>query len=396
MRCRERRVLLAVLARTRAATSSGAPPAMPRSYLAAASVAPALAWLAFAAGGCTSTSAPTGAGSAAAPPSGLGCEAAALRLAPDAVIAVVDGKSVTAKELPPELARAEREALHSYCNAIANFRKRALEDAVETTLVAKASGGQPAEKWLDEQVAKEAGAAPTEEALKAFYEAEKPDDAPSWADIDKDLVRETYEKIQKRKARAAIISRLRNTAKVDVKLPDVAPPAVKVVLPAHVPTVGPADAKVTVLEFADFQCPYCARGAQVLTSLKAKFAGKSVRFGFINFPLESIHPQARAAAEHAQCANKQGKFWGVHDIFFANQGELTGSLPALAGRGGAALAELDACMKSSATKAEVDAQLKLGDELGVTGTPTFVVDGRKIEEWSPDQLEQLISDALSR
>ncbi len=144
---------------------------------------------------------------------------------------------------------------------------------------------------------------------------------------------------------------------------------------ADAPTLGRADAPVTIVEFSDYQCPFCQRFfATTLAELKKEYVetGK-VRYVFRDFPLE-MHAQARKAAEAAHCAGEQGKYWEMHDVLFQNQRALTP--PQLADHArlvGLDGATFDACLSSGRHAARVDRGLADGAAAGVQGTPGFVI-----------------------
>jgi protein-disulfide isomerase len=161
------------------------------------------------------------------------------------------------------------------------------------------------------------------------------------------------------------------------------------------PTFGPDDAKVTVVAFSDFQCPYCSKAATVITQLKEKYSGR-VRIVFRQFPL-SFHKQARLAAEAALAANAQGKFWEFHDRLFQNQSQLERpGLETTAKELGLNMATFKKALDTNAYAAAVDADMKLGEEVMVSGTPTMFVNGKRIAD--PTNFESLakqIDDALA-
>jgi protein-disulfide isomerase len=140
------------------------------------------------------------------------------------------------------------------------------------------------------------------------------------------------------------------------------------------PAFGPKDAKVTIVEFSDFQCPFCSRAANVANQVKEKYDGK-VRFVFRQFPL-SFHNNAHVAAEAALAANAQGKFWPYHDKLFANQQALDReSLEKFAKETGLNVDTLKKALDDKTYAATVDAELKLGEEVAVDGTPTMFLNG---------------------
>jgi len=167
------------------------------------------------------------------------------------------------------------------------------------------------------------------------------------------------------------------------------------------PSFGaPAGAPVSLVVFGDFECPYCKEEANVLRqNIPATFPDK-VRVYFLDFPLESIHPWSRAAAIAGRCVLKQGEsaFWKYHDWIYDKQTEVTpenysAKLTEWAGQSGMDSVQLGRCVESKATDAEVTRTQEMGRALGVDGTPTLYLNGRKLmdqyAQWST--LQQLIS-----
>ena len=128
------------------------------------------------------------------------------------------------------------------------------------------------------------------------------------------------------------------------------------------PAVGPADAPVTLIEFADFQCPYCARALPVIAEVRERFPTQ-LRVVFKHMPLDSIHPYARPAARAAVCAEKQDKFWPYHDVLFQNVRALgTDQLRAHADTAGLDLAAFDACLATPEPDARRQRRFRGGQE----------------------------------
>jgi len=142
------------------------------------------------------------------------------------------------------------------------------------------------------------------------------------------------------------------------------------------PMLGRADAPVTLVEFSDYQCPFCQRFfATTLSALKKHYVdtGK-VRYVFRDFPLDQMHPQARKAAEAAHCAVEQGKYWEMHEVLFQNQRTLAPpQLTVHARTVGVDGSKFDECLSSGRPAARVERGLADGAAVGVQGTPTFVV-----------------------
>jgi protein-disulfide isomerase len=162
------------------------------------------------------------------------------------------------------------------------------------------------------------------------------------------------------------------------------------------PAFGPADAKVTIVEFSDFQCPFCSRAADAAHKVKEKY-GDKVRFVFRQFPL-SFHKDAHTAAEASLAANAQGKFWEFHDKLFANQQKL--DRPALEGYAKELGLNVDKFKKSLDSKefaATVDSEMKLGEEVAVNGTPTMFLNGARIADPTNfDAISTQIDEALKK
>ena len=142
------------------------------------------------------------------------------------------------------------------------------------------------------------------------------------------------------------------------------------------PALGNADAPITIVEFSDYQCPFCKRhSTNTLAALKASYidTGK-VRYVFRGFPLDSIHPYARKAAEAAHCAGDQGKFWDMHDVMFTNQGELMqDNLKGFARDMKLDVDVFNACLDGGKYAKTVEADVAAGSAAGVTGTPKFFI-----------------------
>ncbi len=142
------------------------------------------------------------------------------------------------------------------------------------------------------------------------------------------------------------------------------------------PVKGPANARITLVEFSDFQCPYCSQAVLELEAVQKAFPN-DVKLIFKQFPLSQIHPQATLAAQAALAAHAQGKFWPLHDRMFANHTKLTReNLLAWAKEIGCDMAKFTADMDSAKTKEQVARDLDQGEAVGVEGTPTVFVNGK--------------------
>jgi protein-disulfide isomerase len=161
------------------------------------------------------------------------------------------------------------------------------------------------------------------------------------------------------------------------------------------PQIGPDNAKVTIVEFSDFQCPYCKRFRDETLNVLVEKYGDDIRFVYRDYPLPS-HPQAQKAAEAAECADEQGKFWEMHDLLYSNQESLSDDLyTVFAAQLGLDTQKFNDCLSSNKYAEEVAADLQDGQAYGVTGTPTFFVNGQVLVGAQPvSAFEALIDQEL--
>jgi len=168
-------------------------------------------------------------------------------------------------------------------------------------------------------------------------------------------------------------------------------------VPGFGPARGAANAPVTVIEFSDFQCPFCVRTVPEIQKLLATYP-EQVRVVYRQLPLNSIHPQAQAAAEASLCANDQGKFWEMHDSLFALDGKLQDSSYAdLAAKLGLKTEDFATCMNQHTHAKTVDADTAAADIAGATGTPYLLINGRSLNgAASFHDMAMLVEDELVR
>ncbi|MDF0675610.1 MAG: thioredoxin domain-containing protein [Nitrospira sp.] len=176
--------------------------------------------------------------------------------------------------------------------------------------------------------------------------------------------------------RRALLVQLRRNAEIRVNLPQPELPVLNV-SPDDDPWTGTAQAPVTIVEFSDFECPYCKRSVAVLKELLAKYPGK-LKLVYRDFPGPN-HQQALSAAQAAQCAAEQSRFWVYHDALFTRQAPTTAwNFSSLAEDLGLHQSPFNACMKENRYREEVLKDLRDGLKLGVTSTPTFFINGRPL------------------
>lgn len=196
-------------------------------------------------------------------------------------------------------------------------------------------------------------------------------------------------------ARQAFISKLMESNPPKVNLPTPEPPRVADVSPDDDPAKGPADAKVTIVEFSDFQCPACRQAHFALNEVLDKY-GDQVKFVYRDFPLMGKHPDAMPAAIAATCAGEQGKYWEMHDELFKAKSLAGDDLKNIAGRLGVDLQKFASCMEEPGRAEEVKKDMKDGQLYGVNSTPTFYVNGYLVVGANVAEINRLIERELGK
>jgi protein-disulfide isomerase len=258
--------------------------------------------------------------------------------------------------------------------------RRALE------LEAKARGVKPAVVLADIKVPDV-----TEEETRRFYEENKSRTSESFEQLQLEIIRHLAHEHNDDATRdfySALRARHGITALLD---------PYRLTVDATGPSRGKADAPVTIVEFADFQCPYCREAEDALHRIMSRHPDE-VRLVFHNMPFPSLHPNAIVAAEAGVCAERQGMFWPMHDAMFENQKALSeGALKDTARRLGLQVQGFSACLADPGTNGKLDADKKAAEELNVTGTPYFFINGRPVYgSVPPERFESIISDELRR
>lgn len=239
------------------------------------------------------------------------------------------------------------------------------------------------EKHVNTAIVKE----PSEEALRVYYEGV--DSTESFEALRSKIVDAIHDR-RIAKAKTAYIAGLRTSAKILLRLP---PPRAPLSM-TDTPSRGPATAQVTLLEYADYECPYCQQIQPALNKIEQEFKG-TVAFAYKDFPL-NIHSNAEKAAEGSQCARLQGKYWEYHDLLASTKQLDPAALKAHARTLHLDTAAFDKCIDGGETADTVKAFQKEAEKLGVQGTPTFFVNGRAITgNVNYDKLRAVIEEELS-
>jgi len=167
---------------------------------------------------------------------------------------------------------------------------------------------------------------------------------------------------------------------------------VKVAIGDHIR--GDVNAPITIVEFSDFQCPYCSRFHDTMNEVMENYPNE-VKWVYKHFPLDSIHPTAREAAEASECAGEQNKFWEYNDELFDNQSKIRSSyFPKVAESVGLNLEQFNQCLDSGKYADKVEEDYQEGIELGVRGTPGGFINGEEIGGAQPYSVLSEIIDGL--
>jgi len=305
------------------------------------------------------------------------------------VMAVVGGSEITeeevAKSVAGELQRVNRERYE--------ILEKGLDSLVTTRLLeleAEAKGIS-VDELLDEAVESKVEP-PSQEQIDAFYESRK-----GQIRQPKEAVEERIGQFLTQQQQQTALAEFIDELKVKYGFESRLEPLRISVDFAGFPARGPENAPVTIVEFSDFECPYCSRVIPTLEQVLETY-GDRVRLVFRQFPLNNIHPNAQKAAEASLCANDQGKFWEMHDLMFKEQKSL--ELEQLKEK--AARLELDVeafneCIDSSQYAEAVMSDLEAGSQVGVSGTPALFINGRFLSGAQPfEQLAAVIDAELAR
>ena len=279
------------------------------------------------------------------------------------VVANVGGVKVTMAELEQEESAKLLSAHYQYYQA----QTKALNDLIDKKLLEQKAKSEnlTVDQLVDRDI-KSQVTDPTEDQLKVYYEGLETDQ-PYEAVRGKIL--DQVRMLRTQKARSTYLKTLRVQTTVYITL---APPRANVDT-QNAQVMGPDKPTVTLVEFADYECPYCQKVAADVKKLQADF-GTRVAFLYKDFPL-AMHSRAEKAAEATRCASKQGKFWEFHDELFHSKELDVDQLKAQARALKLDPAEFDKCLDSGEEAAVVEKDRKEGVRLGITGTPSYFING---------------------
>jgi protein-disulfide isomerase len=294
---------------------------------------------------------------------------------PDAVVAEVAGRKITLKEVDERWQSLNPTERARVIQLLYQNRRNVLDQIMGDVLIENAAkaANKPVAQYLEEETQKRITEVSDSDVVQ-FFEANKDSARGRTLEQLREPIRQYLAEQRKQQARAKLTGELSNGAHVRVTLD---PPRQDVAIAASDPVRGPSAAPVTIIEYSDFQCPFCARVNPTLDRIRQTF-GDRVRIVFKDFPLPN-HPEAPKAAEAAHCAGDQGKFWEMHDRIFANQQSM--QVPALKQHAvslGLDAGAFDQCLESGKHATRIADSQKSGEALGVASTPTLYVNGRPV------------------
>ncbi len=306
----------------------------------------------------------------------------------DSPLATVDGQKVTEEDLAPYV----QSQLRPLREQEYQIKKKALDNLINQKLVdAEAKkNGLTTEKLYEQEVDAKVPE-PTDVELNAIYAVQKEQLNRPFEEVKAQL-QQNLKRAKTQQARQEYSAYLRDQAKIAILM---SPPRVQVGFdPARVR--GNPKARVMIVEFSDYQCPYCGQVEATLKSVLAKHEN-TVALAFRDMPITQIHPFAQGAAEAARCAAEQGKFWEYHDLLFADQGALDrNGLISKAAKLQLDAKQFDGCISAEKYKAQIQQDNQDGLRAGVSGTPGFFINGIFISGAQPEAaFDKIIDEQLA-
>ena len=307
----------------------------------------------------------------------------------DQVVASVGSQQFTQAELNDRIAGQ----LAMMQNKIYDMKKKAIEAMVDDYLAEQEAkkANISKDEYLKREIDDKAPG-PSEAEMKKFYDDRKAQIHKPYDEI-KPQIESFLRKQVVSKRREELFSKLESQAggmKIFIE-----PPRIQVAADGSNAT-GPKSAPVTIVEFSDFQCPYCRRAEESLVAVRKEY-GDKIRTIYRDYPLP-IHEHAMKAAEAGRCAEEQGKFWPFHDAMFADQSKLDDSgLKATAAKLGLDTKKFNDCLDHDKYADAIKQDQVYGTQLGVHGTPAFFINGRFLDGAQPPHaFEDVINDELQR
>lgn len=312
---------------------------------------------------------------------------------PTAVAAYWEGGSLSYAEVTTPMQSQLDQMLSEYLMGRYDAEYQAAQQLMDEKIIeaeAKKRGMAAIEDLLKAEI-NDKVAKPTEAELAEAYEALKRKLRGQTMEEARGVLETAVTQKKQGERYAVWIEELRASYKATIQLPFPNVPRIPVSADDD-PFVGPADAPVTIVQFAEFQCPYCGKARESVDKVLANYDGK-VKFVFRDYPLD-FHQNAIPAAVAANCAGKQDKYWPVHDAFMKNQAALAeGDLLRVAREAKLDMEAWETCRKDPTVEAEIRADFEDGAKAGVTGTPAFFINGVFINGAQPYEKFKAIVDA---
>ncbi len=305
----------------------------------------------------------------------------------DPVVAELEGKSIPASTAFKE----NKRRIFELEEALFKVKRQSLDDYLENELLAEESKKKniPVDRLIMNEVGTEAGPVSDKEVEAFLAEKGIPAETPEKKSEVKEYLK--YRKAMEK--RQGYLAALKDKAGVKVYLEAPAAPRVKVDVDGY-PSWGSNSAPVTLVEFADYECPFCQRSVATLNRLKEAYGPDKLRIVFRDLPIDT-HERARPAALAAHCANDQGKFWEYHKVLFENQANLQDKdLAAYAEKTGLDKDAFASCVEAKKFQGVVDKSRREADALGFDSTPTFVLNGIVVPGNQPFEVLKEKIDAL--
>lgn len=302
-------------------------------------------------------------------------------------VAMIAGRAIFEDDLLP----LAEEQLGQLRNQEYEVKSRAIEKLIDEKLLEAAANrrGVTTDKLVELEVASKVSD-PTDAEIQAYYLGQR--ERRPLEEV-KPRLREALKQAKVEMVRAAYMERLRRESAVSILL---APPKVEVGYDTT-RVRGNPDAPITIVEFSDFECPFCRGEEEVVKTLLSKY-GDRLKVAYRDFPLRQAHQHSEAAAEASHCAKEQGKYWEYHDLLFSNPKRLDAA-GLLEHAKTLQLNETQflSCLNSEKFKTAVDADVMAGSRARVSGTPAFFVNGALISGAQPAAVfEKAIDAELAR
>lgn len=287
------------------------------------------------------------------------------------VLATVDGQGVRLEDLPASARDQLGQLENNYRQQKYAILKGAVDEAVANRMLmaeANERGTTVAQLVADETAPL---LPPTDAEVEAWYSENQSRLGGRSLEQVREQIREHLQTTRAEEQSEALDRRLREKYDVDIHLEPF-----RVTLDNQgSPALGPDDAAVTLVEFSDFECPFCSRFFPTLKRLEEEYTDR-VRIVYRQFPIPSLHPNAFKAAEASLCAHEQGEFWAYHDLLFQEQDRLAvRDLKEKAGRLGLDRGDFDQCLDTGRYVERVQDDIAEGQASGVSGTPALFVNG---------------------